>query len=179
MANTRRRAASSKATGTRKSRTQEELEHDLSHIEFDSALFDQEGSLPEIPKREGYEQRWVRVQMGGRTDARNLSTRARLGWVPRPADTVGGEYQSMVVQNETMGGIIGTHDCVLMERPMAFHQKAKQIKRQRVHDLETAVRRNIFREHNQLGGADSGFTAPRDESKARLERGVPRVLDDD
>ena len=177
MANTRQRT--SKATNTRKSRVQEELEHDLSNIDFDTAAFDQEGTLPEIPKREGYEQRWVRVQMSGRTDARNLSTRTRLGWRPRPASTVPEDYQSMVVQNESMGDIIGTHDAVLMERPVEIHHKAKQVKRRRVRDLEKAVKRNIFREHNQLGGADTGFTAPRDESKSRVERGVARVQDDD
>lgn len=184
VTSTHKKRASTKSrkqnTNTRTSRTQEEIKHDVAHIDFDAVTFDDDSILPNIPAREGYEQRWVRVTLGSRTDARNLSTRARGGWTPRPADTVDEAYQFMLVQNDSMGGIIGTHDLVLMERPMALHRKAKQFQRTKVRELEKAVRHNIFREHKKLGGESSGLiTNPKEENTAYVERGVPRVQDDD
>jgi len=167
------------ANKTRVTREQKSMEADNIHeIDFDPLAFEDTGPLPQIPARQGYVQRWVRMAFGNSADARNLSTRTRRGWQPRPADTVDKAYQYMTVNNESMGGIIGTHDLVLMERPMAIHRKAEQIERDKRRNLEMAVKSNLFREHNNIGGSGSGFTAPKDESTAHVERGAPRIADD-
>ena len=163
---------------TRTSRDQETYEKDdVRAADFDAIFLDDSGPLPEIPPRPGYVQRWVRTRVRNDDDARNLSIRARRGWQPRMADTVDKSYHHMVIQNENMGGIIGTHSLVLMERPMAIHRKAEQIERNKVRDLERAVRGNLFREHQNMGGNSNGMV-PHEESTANVERGSPRVLDD-
>lgn len=163
----------------RKSRAQNESARDQVR-DFDISALEMEetGPLPNIPPRPGYVQRWVRVSIRNESDARNLSTRSRRGWLPRAADTVDRAYHHMMSQNETMGGIIGTHDLVLMERPIEIHRRAEQIELKKRRDLELAVKTNLFREHNSIGGSGSGFSAPKDESTAYVERGAPRIADD-
>lgn len=175
-----KRGRSSTTRAPRQSRAQQESSRDNVHaIDFDPMAFEESGPLPEIPPRPGYVQRWVRVAIRNESDARNLSTRTRRGWTPRPADTVDKAYQHMFAFNESMGGIIGTHDLVLMERPVEIHRKAEQIEAKKRRDLELAVKSNLFREHNNMGGSSSGFTAPSDEgSSARVELGRPQIADD-
>jgi hypothetical protein len=111
-------------------------------------------------------------------DARNLARAAQRGWKPRPPETVPKAYQWLTVKSEGMGGVIGTHDCILMERHEAIQKKAEAIQKQRRRDLETAVKSNLFREHHNIGGASVGMT-PNFESSASVERGRPvRVADD-
>ena len=38
--------------------------------------------LPEPDKQPGYKYRWIRVTLGGQTDARNISIKIREGWEP-------------------------------------------------------------------------------------------------
>ena len=38
--------------------------------------------LPEPDKQPGYKYRWIRVTLGGQSDARNISTKIREGWEP-------------------------------------------------------------------------------------------------
>jgi hypothetical protein len=175
-----KRGHSSTTRTTHESRAQQEQARDNVHmVDFDPLAFEESGPLPEIPARDGYVQRWVRAAIRNESDARNLSTRSRRGWTPRPADTVDKAYQHMFVFNESMGGIIGTHDLVLMERPVEIHRKAEQIEAKKRRDLERAVKSNLFREHKNIGGSSSGFTAPSDESTARVERGrSPQIADD-
>jgi hypothetical protein len=38
--------------------------------------------LPEPDKQPGYKYRWIRVMLGGQSDARNISIKIREGWEP-------------------------------------------------------------------------------------------------
>ncbi len=148
-------------------------------FDFDAVAAEEEGPLPDIPAREGFVQRWVRVSVKDKDDARNLSIRARKGWLPRQTNTVDQGYQYMLSNHQGLGGIIGTHDLVLMERPVEIHRKFEELERKKRENLELAVKSNLFREHKSLGGTDTGFNAPVDESKARVIRGgPPRIAED-
>jgi len=145
----------------------------------DSFLFEESGPLPNIPARPGYAQRWGRVKYRNENDGRNILRLQQRGWKPRPADTVPVKYQGLTVQNASLGGVIGTDDSVLMERPIELQARVEAHQRHEVDSREQAVKRNVFRDYQAAGGADTGFTQPVHERSEKVERGVPVLLDDD
>lgn len=168
---------SSNRNGSHKSRSQSTRDAQSVHEEM-PILFEETGPLPDIPARPGYVQRWIRVQRGREADSRNIYKAARKGWEPRKADTVPKSMQWLMVRHEGMGGVIGTHDLVLMERPVDLESRAAAHKKQQRDNLERAVKSNLFSEHRDLGGEATGYTAPEIQSTAQVERGRPMVADD-
>jgi len=157
--------------------TQESKEHEV--VDFDPFVNEDQGPLPEIPARDGYAQRWVRVAIGNQPDLRNISTAERRGWKPRPIDTVHKSLRFMKADLSEFGGVIGTHSCVLMERPKAINDKVAMYERKKVKDLNVAVKNMIGRDYQNMGGSRSGFTAPSADYENRVTRGKLRVQDDD
>ena len=146
--------------------------------DFDeSFLFEDPGVLPKIEARPGMAQYWARVRHGNEVDTRNMLKMKQRGWLPRTADSVPKAYQSLTTQDESFGGVIGTHDLVLMERPIALQKRVNAHHRKVTDEREQAVKRNIFRDHKNMGGSGTGFTEPEVEDKHRVEKGV--LLDDD
>lgn len=168
---------------TRSSRTsRDQMTHDATDgLELEDAyvLDDDSGPLPNIPARSGYAQYWARAAIGPHADARNLMRMQRRGWRPRSVESVPKGYQDLKLEGTSLGTVISTHDLILMERPLEIQNKVLANKQQRTRDMERAVKRNIFRDHQELGGSDTGFTAPVNEDRARVERGQPLVLGDD
>lgn len=163
--------------GVRTSRDQETREAESVHdmpIDFEA-----QGPLPDIPARDGYAQRWVRVRKGKDADAQNLFAAQRRGWTPRSPNTVSKSLQWLTVQREGLGGVVGANDVVLMERPMAINDRERDIKRRERRSIEQAVKNNLFSEYKGMGGAATGFTAPVDESKSSVERGRRPAIQDD
>lgn len=147
-------------------------------MEFDPSILEEFGPLPDIKPRPGYTQRWVRVAIGNEADAKNMSRRSRLGWRPRQADSLPDYLQYMFVERKEFGNVIGTHDCILMERPIEIQRKIEAHERKKVRDLERAVKHNLFREHQNLGGSRTGFNQPVVESESRVIKGKAVVMDD-
>ena len=140
----------------------------------DDLLLDDIGPLPEIPPRAGFQQRWFS------TDRRRQLTAARRGWLPRSPSTVAKHFQNMTVQHEGMGGVIATHDLVLMERREEIHSRVVAHNRQKVRNLEIAVSQTLGREHQSLKDEGPGFYPNQLESTARVERGhMPVATDED
>ena len=152
------------------SRDQSTREAESQALDYDEDF--EEHVLPHIPARPGYSQYWVRAKYAGVPDVRNLLKRQRQGWKPRPPETVPEIFRQLVVNEESLGGVISTHDLILMERPIAIQERRKKRHRERVDQLERAVKQNIFREHAKLGGEEVGITAPQVIDKKRVERGV-------
>lgn len=147
--------------------------------EVDIVDFEPTGPLPDISSRPGYAQRWVRVRKGNDHDAQSIFAASRRGWVPRDPGSVPKALQWLTVQREGLGGCIGTHDMVLMERPASLNEREAQVKRRDRRQLEQAVKSNLFSEYKNLGGASTGFTAPGIDTDARVERGrAPSIQDD-
>ena len=167
-----------KSTKKTSSRDQENRDSDSREAsEFDPSVLDDLGPLPDIPARVGYAQRWVRVMIGKENDARNLAMRSRRGWKPRQANTVSTSMQYMTENRAEFGDVIGTHDCILMERPIEIQKKVENHERAKVAEQTRAVKHNLFREHQNLGGVQTGFD-PRDESQSRVIKGAPQVMED-
>lgn len=155
--------------GAHKSRTQETRDAEGIHDET-PILFEESGPLPNIPPRPGYAQRWVRVATKEGADPQNIARMSQRGWTPRPADTVPKAIQVYTVQKEGMGGVIGTHDCILMERHEDMNRRASEANKQRRRELERAVKGNLTAETR-------GHV--KHDSRSEIERGRPvRVADD-
>jgi len=164
-----------RGSGVRTSREQET--HDATDVHDDEViLFEESGPLPNIPARAGYDQRWVRVATKEGDDARNIARAAQRGWKPRPVESVPKAYQWLTSKREGIGGVIGTHDNILMERHEGISEKVNAINKKRRRDLESAVKNNIFREN--VGGSHAGISH-NTETSATVERGRPvRIADD-
>lgn len=138
------------------------------------------GPLPNIPPRPGYSQRWIATQNASGANGRNISRAYQRGWAPRMADTVPKAFQSMTVNREGMGGVIGTHDMVLFERPEEITKQVEKLNREKVKNLEMAVSQSMYREHENLREESRGFVPGRFESQSRIERGrMPISADED
>lgn len=153
----------------RKSRVQTNRDAESIH-DAPEILFEESGPLPQIPPRAGYSQRWVRVATKEGDDARNIARMSQRGWRPRNPETVPASLQMFAVKREGLGGVIGTHDCILMERHQDISAKEADHNRGMRRDLERAVKGNIFNETN--GNVTH-------ESKSSIERGRPVTVADD
>lgn len=166
-----------KNTGAHETRNQ--ANRDANPVHDEPVNFEPQGPLPDIEPRPGYAQRWVRARKGTEPDAQNLFAAHRRGWVPRSPDSVPKALQFLTVQREGFGGVIGTHDTVLMERPNELNAREAQMKRRDRREREQAVKNNLFSEYRNMGGANTGFSAPDVENSARVERGrAPSIQDD-
>lgn len=177
--NGRRRGHHRMRSGVHDSRNQTTREVEGVHEEF-PVDFEPAGPLPQIAARPGFVQRWVRVRKGGQDDAQNVFAASRKGWTPRRPDTVPKHLQFMVVQREGIGGCIGTHDCVLMERHEAINAREVAYKRNERKARIAAVRGNLFSEARSIDSSGRYVTAPSSEGSARtVERGRMPVIQDD
>ncbi len=113
------------------------------------------------PAREGMEQRWIRVRLGGQIDIQNYLRQQQRGWRPRPADTLPSGYmllkQNLEAQFGEQGSIIGNQDSILMERPLSLGNKvrayyAKQTQRLKM-QISEFIGDNMPRKHGTRGGS--------------------------
>lgn len=164
-------------TGAHTTRNQET--RDAAGVRDEPISFEAQGPLPNIGARPGFAQRWIRARKGNEPDAQNLFAATRRGWTPRSPDTVPKSLQFLTVQREGIGGCVGTHDMVLMERPNELNAREVAVKRDDRRDREMAVKNNLFSEYKHMGGSSTGFSAPDVQNDARIERGRAPAIQDD
>lgn len=70
------------------------------------------------PAQPGMEQRWIRFQVGERSDPRNWTRKTKERWVPRRLSTVAESYMAPTVKHGQLGDVIGVEDLILCERPI-------------------------------------------------------------
>lgn len=157
---------------TRTSREQDAREFNPIHGD-DGFSWEDTGPLPEIPARPGFSQRWIQLT------PKRLMRASQMGYVPRPPDTVAKAFQVLTVQREGLGGVIGTHDMVLMEVPEEMAIRRREAVRRRTRELEKAVSNSLFREHERLRREGDGFVPHRMQAQAEIERGRLPVVPDD
>lgn len=97
------------------------------------------------PPLEGFEQRWVRVRMGGQDDVQNYLKRMKQGWKPRPANTLPLAYANLKARLDKekwgdQGDIIGNQDCVLMHRPVRIGDRIRANLREQNSRLTASIR---------------------------------------
>ena len=75
------------------------------------------------PARSGYAQRWVRLMVHGQEDASNVMRKRNEGWSPRAGNSLPSGFFAPIVEHASMGNVIVNGDMILMERPLAIHEK--------------------------------------------------------
>jgi len=112
-------------------------------VEINLAL-DDDGPVPQdIEPREGYENHWIRIKNGSAPDARNMMDAERKGWQPVDPQMLGRSYSHMLVQSAEFGGVIGTHDLVLMERPVKYGDAQRKMLKRRITDKLDAIQHGM------------------------------------
>lgn len=105
--------------------------------------------IDDLSPRAGYTHKWVRVTIGGEDDVRNIAKQQRLGWQPRPLDTVGKGYSPPTIRHKALGNVIGVGDLVLFEMPEARAKRIREMIRQKARANEESVNANVER---SMGG---------------------------
>jgi len=159
----------------RNSRETDTWDENAVHDDFDDFV-GQDTSLPDIPARSGFDQRWIRTKIGGEDDPVNVSRSLNKGWKRRDPDTLPANFKTLRSYVEGIGESVGVSGMVLMERPKQISRKFKDSKDQRTAAQMQSVDDNLFKSHT----AGSGFGAPaRVEDKTEVTRGKPISVDDD
>lgn len=162
----------------RPSRTQETRESEEIHEEWDNDWNPSMGMLDTTyyPARPGFVQRWVRTHLNGREDASNIMRQQNRGWRPRKADSI---PKGVFAPTFKLRGsdVIGMEGIVLMERPIAQHERHAEHNREMARRQEFAVEHNLMANHE----AGKGFGAPRITAASEVSTGSrpAPVADDD
>ena len=161
----------------RPSRIQESRESEEIHPEWEENWNPGLGMLDtsHYPARPGFVQRWVRTHLNGREDASNIMRQQNRGWRPRSADSIpkGVFAPTFDLRGST---VIGMEGIVLMERPLALHEKHA------AHNREMACRQELAVEHNLQASheAGKGFGKPRITAESEVSTGSrPAPVADD
>jgi hypothetical protein len=126
-ADPRKRSASVHGARAKQTREAEEVH------EYADEPWVRPATLPHIPAREGFVQRWVRVSVRGDHDATNVSSKFREGWRPRKADTLPKDFPVPKIEQGHYTGCIGVGGNILCEMPKernnqrnAFYRKRRE-----------------------------------------------------
>jgi hypothetical protein len=106
-------------------------------------------TLPYIPARPGYVQRWVRVAIGVNADALNVSSKFREGWKPRKAETLAEDFAVPRIEHGQYAGCIGVGGNVLCEMPEERNKQRNEFYRQRNARQTQAVRTDLAQLNQQ------------------------------
>lgn len=78
-----------------------------------------------IPPRPGYVQRWMRTEIRGVPDVKNVTKRYRQHWRPRATSTIEKTFGIPTVDFEGTE-VIGVRGSILVERPEAINAKHRE-----------------------------------------------------
>lgn len=161
---------------THHSREQETWDAAAIHDTYDD-VWVQQGNMPDVEPRNGFEQRWIRSTIGGEPDPLRLATAAQQGWRRRDPGTLPKKLGPLADYVEGIGGVIGVSGMILMERPKKLGEVYKRKKEERNEAHRRSVDENLFKVHD----ANSGFGPPRRvEDRTRVSRGKrPAPIADD
>lgn len=128
------------------------------------------GPFPNIPARDGFVQRWIRVEKDdGSTDGRNISRQSNEYWRRRDPDTIPTSVLAPTGYTDGLGETIQASGYVLMERPMEIHDAKKRRVEDRTKAQSDSVEQSLFKTHTS---ADHGFGAPHSvENKSVASKG--------
>lgn len=119
----------------------------------------------EAPKaRPGMVQRWVRFDLRGEQDARNISAQTRQGWRPRGFNTVPADERSRYPKMKmgSLGEVMKSGDLVLCEMPQKLFNQMKDFYQSKREQLVKGLEDKGHGEVAALNAADNtdhGFGA--------------------
>jgi hypothetical protein len=168
MTTTRQRKTTAQ-TKKRDSREQETWDNVDIH-DMIIEIGDDDGALPNVPPREGYAQRWIRTMKNGVEDPANIAKAMNAYWRRRAPDTLPEGIAAPSVHVDGIGETIGISGMILMERPLAIHEKFVERVRNRTRTQMEAVDKSLYKIKT---AGDSGFGTPqRTEDETKVSVGV-------
>ena len=103
--------------------------------------------LPEPDKQTGYKYRWIRVTLGGQTDARNISIKIREGWEPVKIEEQP-QYALLVNGEGRFKDCVQVGDVLLCKTPEEFAEQRNQHYLQQSEQQIKAVDNNLMRQND-------------------------------
>ena len=104
-------------------------------------------SLDAPPPPEGYAHRWIRMEVNGQDDRKNLSARLREGFELVRAEEYP-DWELPTVQDGKHAGIIGVGGLVLARIPLEIAQQRNSYYRRQTSEQLAAVDNDLMRESN-------------------------------
>jgi hypothetical protein len=103
--------------------------------------------LPEPDKQPGYKYRWIRVTLGGQSDARNISTKIREGWEPVKVEEQP-QYALLVNGDGRWKDCVQVGDVMLCKTPEELAEQRNQHYLAQSEQQIKAVDNNLMRQND-------------------------------
>jgi len=120
------------------------------------------------PAPEGYKHRWIRAEVRGFDDRKNISARVREGYELVRQDEYP-DFESPVVDSGKYEGVFGVGGLLLARIPVETVAERSEYFRQRNSDQMAAVDHDMMRENSH-----STMTITRPDRQSRVTFGGPR-----
>ena len=114
---------------------------------------------------EGYVHRWVRLEIRGQDDRKNVMARLREGWVPVRADEYP-DFESPIVEEGKFEGVIGVGGLILCRIPIETVQERDQFFASKTQNQMDAVDNDMLRD-----GSHPSMSISRPERQSRVTIG--------
>ena len=111
-------------------------------------------SLDAPPAPEGFKHRWIRTEVLGMDDTKNMSAKLRSGWELVRGDEYPGDSYATVKEGK-YAGVIGVGGLVLARIPEEIAKARDEYYRRQTQDREDAVNNDLMKEQHPSMPIDS------------------------
>jgi hypothetical protein len=111
-------------------------------------------SLDAPPAPEGFKHRWIRTEVLGFDDTKNMSAKLRSGWELVRGDEYPGQTYATVKEGK-YAGVIGVGGLVLARIPEEIAKARDEYYRKQTQDREDAVNNDLMKEQHPSMPIDS------------------------
>lgn len=133
------------------------------------------GPLPYIKAQPGMAQRWMRTITNGEYDAKNVAKMKNKHWRKRSVDSIPANIAAPIDHIDALGETIGASGMVLVERPLAIHEKYAARVREANQAQRDAVDQSLFQ---TKAAGDNGFGVPHAVEDKTVAKKIAMPVDD-
>ena len=129
-------------------------------------------ALDAPPAPEGYKHRWIRTEVRGQSDTKNMSSRLREGYEPVRADEYP-DFEAPTIEDGRHAGCIGVGGLILARIPIETVQERKAFFDNKTEGQMEAVDNDYFRD-----GSHPSMSVAKPNRQTRVTLGGKRSIDD-
>ena len=129
-------------------------------------------ALDAPPAPEGYKHRWIRTEVRGQSDTKNMSSRLREGYEPVRADEYT-DFEAPTIEDGRHAGCIGVGGLILARIPIETVQERKSFFDNKTEGQMEAVDNDYFRD-----GSHPSMSVAKPNRQTRVTLGGKRSIDD-
>ena len=129
-------------------------------------------ALDAPPAPEGYKHRWIRTEVRGQSDTKNMSSRFREGYEPVRADEYP-DFEAPTIEDGRHAGCIGVGGLILARIPIETVQERKSFFDNKTEGQMEAVDNDYFRD-----GSHPSMSVAKPNRQTRVTLGGKRSIDD-